>query len=141
MYKKILIPVDGSEPSDRAVAHGVVLAQKFGAQVLILNVIQPVTYQVPESFLYADQLMDQLTAQGLDMVENYRKKFEKGALDIRAETAVGFAADVICEKAEAGGFDLVVIGSRGLSPGVGFLLGSVSGRVSRRCPCPVLIVR
>lgn len=141
MYKKILIPVDGSEPSDRAVAHGMVLAEKFGAQVLILNVIQPVTYQVPESFLYADQLMEQLSAQGLDMVENYRKKFEKGALDVRAETAVGFAADVICERAEAGHFDLVVIGSRGLSPGVGFLLGSVSGRVSRRCPCPVLIIR
>jgi nucleotide-binding universal stress UspA family protein len=141
MYKKILIPVDGSEPSDKAVASGVVLAEKFGAQVLILNVIQPVTYQVPESFLYADQLMDQLTAQGLDIVENYRKKFEKSALGIQAETAVGFAADVICEKAEAEHFDLVVIGSRGLSPGVGFLLGSVSGRVSRRCPCPVLIVR
>ncbi|MBW2356282.1 MAG: universal stress protein [Deltaproteobacteria bacterium] len=141
MYKKIMIPVDGSEPSDRAVQHGVVLAEKFGARVLIMNVIQPVSFQMPESFLYADQLMEQLTAQGVDIVEGYKKKFQEADLDIQAETLVGLAADVICEKAEAEHFDLVVIGSRGLSPGIGFLLGSVSGRVSRRCPCPVLIVR
>jgi nucleotide-binding universal stress UspA family protein len=141
MYQKILIPVDGSEPSDRAVQHGVALAEKFGARVLILNVIQPVSYQVPESFLYADQLLEQLTAQGLGIVEDYRRKFQTDKVEIQIETAVGFPADVICEKAEAEHFDLVVIGSRGLSPGVGFLLGSVSGRVSRRCACPVLIVR
>jgi nucleotide-binding universal stress UspA family protein len=141
MYQKILIPVDGSEPSDRAVQQGVTLAEKFGAQVVIFNVIQPISYQVPESFLYSDLLMEKLSHQGQDIVENYRRQFQTGGLDIRTETATGVPAEVICQKVAAEHFDLVVIGSRGLSPGVGFFLGSVSSRISRRCPCPVLIVR
>jgi nucleotide-binding universal stress UspA family protein len=141
MYKKILIPVDGSQPSDKAVEHGVALAEKLGAQVVIFNVVQPVSYHVPQGFVYTDMLSEKIMDWGLQILDEYKKRFQTEKIAIKTDIATGMPADVICEKAEKEKFDLVVIGSQGLSASLRILLGSVSDRVSRRCPCPVLIVR
>jgi nucleotide-binding universal stress UspA family protein len=53
----------------------------------------------------------------------------------------GNPADIICEEAKEAKYDLIVMGSRGLSQIKSYLLGSVSSRVTRHAPCPVLIVR
>ena len=139
MYKKILIPVDGSQPADKAVQHGVALAQKFGAEVVVFHVVPPIPAIV--DFDYTDDLKQKLAEQRRDMLADYQRRHQAGQVDIKTDIASGNAADLICEKAEAEGFDLVVIGSRGMSPSRRILLGSVSDRVSRNCPCPVLIVR
>lgn len=141
MYKKILIPVDGSQSSDKAVAQGVALAEKLGASVVIFNVVQPVSYRVPEGFIHTDLLSEKIMDWGLQILSEYKRKFETDRIDIKTDIATGVPADIICEKAEKEKFDLVVIGSQGLSPSLRILLGSVSDRVSRHCPCPVLIVR
>jgi nucleotide-binding universal stress UspA family protein len=140
MYGKILVPVDGSEHSERAVAHAVSLAEKFDAEVVILNVAQPIPL-APETTFFADELRDKMMAAGRKLVTAYKQKFQTAKVNIKTDNAGGMPADVICEKAENENFDLVVIGSRGLSAGKRIILGSVSGRVSRNCPCPVLIVR
>ena len=139
MYKKILIPVDGSEPSSRAVAHGVALAEKFESEVTVLNVVQPVP--AIEGFVQVDELIDTLNRYGRKIVAEYQQRFQTDRVRIDTAVAEGTEADVICDKARDENFDLIVIGSRGLSTGARILLGSVSGRVSRRCHCPVLIVR
>jgi nucleotide-binding universal stress UspA family protein len=60
---------------------------------------------------------------------------------IETELAWGHPADVIVEKARQGGYHLIVMGSRGLGAISSLLLGSVSDRVVKLAPCPVLIVR
>jgi len=57
------------------------------------------------------------------------------------EIVVGQPADEICKKAKDGGYDLLVMGNRGLGEIKGYLMGSVSNRVIRHAVCPVLIVR
>ena len=139
MYKKILIPVDGSAQSGKAVEQGVGLARQFGAQVVILHVVPPIPAIV--DFEYTDDLKRKLAEQRRGMVADYQRRHGGDKVDIKAEIVTGAAAEVICEKAEKEGFDLVVIGSRGTSPSQRILLGGVSERVSRNCHCPVLIVR
>ena len=56
-------------------------------------------------------------------------------------SVVGDPREEICGLAASGGFDLIVMGSRGLSPLKELLLGSVSEHVIRKAPCPVTIVR
>jgi nucleotide-binding universal stress UspA family protein len=85
--------------------------------------------------------MEKLAEQGRDLLANYKQNYQTGTIHIQTAIADGIAAEVICDKAENEQFDLIVIGSRGLSTGARILLGSVSGRVSRRSHCPVLIVR
>ena len=62
-------------------------------------------------------------------------------LNVSTGITVGHPAEEICKKVEAGGFDLLVMGSRGLGQIKGYLMGSVSNRVCRHANCPVLIVR
>lgn len=139
MYKKILIPVDGSQQADQAVRQGVALAQKFGSEVVVFHVVPPIPAIV--DFDYTDDLKQKLVEQRRDMLADYQRRHRTEGVDLKTDVATGAAAELICEKAEKEGFDLVVIGSRGLSPGRRILLGSVSDRVSRNSPCPVLIVR
>jgi nucleotide-binding universal stress UspA family protein len=139
MYKKILIPVDGSVQAGQAVQQGVALAQKFGAEVVVFHVVPPIPAIV--DFDYTDDLKQKLAEQRRDMLADYQRRYRTDQVDIKTDIASGAAAESICEKAEEEGFDLVVIGSRGLSPSRRILLGSVSDRVSRNCHCPVLIVR
>jgi nucleotide-binding universal stress UspA family protein len=140
MYRKILVPVDGSAHSERAVRHAVALAEKFAAEVLLLNVTQPIPL-APETTFYAAELKDKMMESGRKLVAAYRQKYQTAPVEIKTACVSGMATDVICEKAENENFDLVVIGSRGLSISKRIILGSVSGRVSRDCRCPVLIVR
>jgi len=106
-----------------------------------LNVAQPISYLAPEAFLYSTEIMDKIIDFGKKLVADCQQKFQTEKVAIKTEIATGIPADVICEKAENEKFDLVVIGSRGLSISERIILGSVSGRVSRNCHCPVLIVR
>lgn len=140
MYKKILVPVDGSKHSEKALKHAVGLAERYDAEVMILNVTQPIPLS-PQTTFYAAELRDKMMESGRKLVEDYKQKYQTAKVNIKTNSASGMPADVICEKVENENFDLVVIGSRGLSISKRIILGSVSGRVSRNCPCPVLIVR
>ena len=115
------------------------MAEKFESEVTVLNVVQPVP--AIEGFVQVDELIDTLNRYGRKIVAEYQQRFQTDRVRIDTAVAEGTEADVICDKARDENFDLIVIGSRGLSTGARILLGSVSGRVSRRCHCPVLIVR
>ena len=55
--------------------------------------------------------------------------------------SIGHPADAIIDAAEQGGYDLIIVGSRGLNAVARFLTGSVSSRVVAHAPCSVLVVR
>lgn len=148
MYKKILVPHDGSEYSERAADRAIELARLSGAKVVFVN------STVLPSFIYtykeaanaaineaAEELMEfsgEVATKILgDLVSRCRKK----GIAASFVHKVGDPAEVILAAAKAEGADLIVIGSKGLS-GLSRLraLGSVARKVSEHSRCPVLIV-
>ncbi|TWH45077.1 universal stress protein [Sporomusa sp. KB1] len=144
LYKKILVPIDGSRNSLVALSHAVAIARSFAAEITILYV-SALSQQVP---LYDQVKGSKIPANASTDPVNFAKKIIAEALKhvpegIRVQThnELGEPRIVITETAQQNGYDIIVIGSRGLGTIEGLLLGSVSSYVVRNSHCPVLVVK
>lgn len=139
--KRILVGVDGSEPSLKATRMAAEIASRFGSRLTLAHVVPrlllpPDVYGLTlaevekEQRLHADKLVAEALAR---LVEH----------GVQAETLVlsGPPAETLAEAAAAPDVDLVVLGSRGRGAVARMLLGSVSDRLVHICPKPVLVVR
>jgi nucleotide-binding universal stress UspA family protein len=148
LIKKMLIAVDGSANSDRALDYGLDLAEKCGASVLILNVFQlPSFYENPdEPPAYSAgragfiQDLHKVHEETLARVAGKARKL-KPALEITAELREGEPAAQIVEAAREGEFDLIVVGHKGWGRMREIFLGGTSERVAHLAQCAVLIVK
>ena len=161
MITKILVGVDGSENSEKALDYALEVADKFSSSVHILNVFQPppeVGYQLnmfqqtPASGYPGDQMGYQ--SNMASFIKDLRKVHEtvlsrateratklKPALKITAELKEGDAASQIVEAVANNEYDLIVIGHRGDSKINELFLGSTSERVAHQAKCAVLITK
>ncbi len=150
MIKKILVPIDGSKHSDRALDYALDLAEKYSADIQLVSVAQPVVATGP-MFLTQPILPPTSTAIYVKEIEAAHKKMLSEALKKAKESKPnikvskklvnGRPADKIVEIANEGNFDLIVMGSRGAGGIKEFFLGSVSDRVADEARCPVLLVK
>lgn len=145
MYKKILVPLDGSEKANDAAEHAVELAARIGAEVTLYHVIPALPPYVNR---YGDhlggayqQIHNELQATGEETLQKARANFAKSGVKLDVKILWGNPAEEICREAKEGDFDLIVMGSRGLGEIKGFIMGSVSNRVVRHASTPVLVVR
>lgn len=147
MIKSILVPVDGSSHAEHAVKLACDLAGKYGASIEFLHV--GVEQRVPAELLRAaetegfgkspNEALEFLWRRIVEDAESQAR--EKGITNIRGSVIVGDPATTIVEHVKKFGFDMVVIGSRGMGNIKGLLLGSVSHKVSSLLPCTCVIVR
>lgn len=138
MFAKILLAVDTSEHSHKAIAATEELAKSLGAEVHVLHV----RAMVP---------IGRGGLQDVDVVEHERnvpgdvcaelQKHGIAATFSRVSSYHGDTGHVIAEAAKERGMDLIVVGSRGHSKVPSVLLGSVANKVMHFAECPVLIVR
>jgi nucleotide-binding universal stress UspA family protein len=148
VIKKVLVAVDGSENSLRALGFALDLAEKYAASVLIVNVFQlPAMYTNPEeSFMYSGSRaafikdLRRLHEETLAKAVDEAKRLKPG-LEVAAELKEGEPAGQIVEAAKEGGFDVVVVGHRGLSRLSEIFLGGVSERVAHLASCAVIIIK
>jgi nucleotide-binding universal stress UspA family protein len=150
VIKKILVPIDGSEHSDKALNYALDLAEKYSADIHLVSVAQPVVATGP-MFLTQPTLPPASTAIYVKEIEDAHKKMLSEALkkakerkphiNISKKLVNGRPADKIIEIANEGNFDLIIIGSRGTGGIKEFFLGSVSDRVADEARCPVLLVK
>lgn len=147
MYK-ILLAADGSESSFKAARKTLEMAVPLKAEVTVLSVVQVIP--VYRAAGYHGALFDgeQLAMLERDMeeaasetLEKTRRFFQENGLEVKTVLTKGQPADVICQAAEEGKFDLIVIGSRGLGTIKGLVLGSVSNKVIHNAKTSVLIVK
>ena len=153
MITKILVGVDGSEYSEKALDYALEIADKFSASVLILNVFQPPPeFEYPNMFQQSASLgYPQESIDYPSIVTELRKVHEailsrateratklKPALKITAELDEGDAPSQIVEAAANGEFDLIVLGH---SKTKELFLGSTCERVAHRAMCSVLIAK
>ena len=143
-YSKILVPLDGSDPAVLAAKHATHIAAKFGAEVTFLYVC-PVFNFINEFSIHATidyiQIKEELTTQGNNILDFSLKEISLENIPSQRKLCWGYPAEEIIKEAKAGEYDLIVTGSRGLSMVKGYLMGSVSNRVTKHAPCPVLVVR
>jgi nucleotide-binding universal stress UspA family protein/nitrite reductase/ring-hydroxylating ferredoxin subunit len=118
-YRKVLLATDGSQTSLQAVRRGFALAHRLGAKPVLFYGGHPKTAEIV-------------------FREVAREFLPAGMLE--SESAAGDPADAIGRVATTGGYDLIVIGNRGM-PGGRFHLGSVPNKVSHASPTDLLIVR
>ena len=147
MYRKILVAIDGSEPSQRALEHAADIAETRKAELVIITAVPHahVAAFPVEGFspLYLDQYEDDLNHTYsrilAEAVEETKKKHPK--IHLNQKLLHGRAGDAIVEASKEEGIDLIVMGCRGLSGVTGFVLGSVSRHVVENCTKPILIVK
>lgn len=145
MFKKILVPVDGSQTSWKALDTARSLAEKYDGRLLVITVMIPYG---SGSFLQMslDQtLIDQNNAAmkkaGFATLDMAKDKLGSYAGDVEYLEETGNPAELILDACKEKGCDTIVIGSRGLSGIAEFFLGSVSSKVSQYADVPVLIVK
>jgi nucleotide-binding universal stress UspA family protein len=119
----ILIAVDGSPPSQRALEFGAPLAAKLRVGVVLLHV------------------RDALQVEGLHLLEALADKARSYGVAVETELALGDPAAAIRERAEAPDLQMVVMGSRGQGSVARLLLGSVATKVVHTATRPVVVVR
>jgi nucleotide-binding universal stress UspA family protein len=129
MFKKILVPVDGSDYSNRAVEYGADLAKKYSSELHLLHVHSggDVAETAGRRILDASSAIAKKMGVTPTALMEYYPKSDLGSL--------------VVLKARDIGADTIIMGSRGLSPVRSILLGSVSDYVVHNTTCPVLIVK
>ena len=141
MFSKVLVPVDGSENSLRALDHAIYLAKKTGATITAMNVIEnPPTVYVESQKLLND-LLANFRAESARILDKCKQIAQKS--DVKIETIIGEgdAASSIVGYAHKGGFDTIIMGRRGLGRFKEMVLGSISNKVLHHAKCSVMIVK
>ncbi|MBX5328820.1 MAG: universal stress protein [Candidatus Bathyarchaeota archaeon] len=124
--KKILVGVDGSEYAEKALKQAIQIAQKFSAQVTVVNV-----YHAPTGQEVSQKILDKAKA----ILENNDVKFNLVSV-LNPNTP-----KVITDMAEDEKFDLIVVGSRGIGAIHAYLIGSVCNKICYDSPVSVLVVK
>lgn len=145
-YSRILIATDDSECSKKALQHGYGLAKLMESSVALIHVIEPAA---PTNY-GADPLMGQqpiIIPETTEMQEENSKtmldEISKGLQDVKEVftfSRIGNPKQEILTVANEWAADLIIMGTHGRTGFDHFISGSVSESVTRRAPCPVLVV-
>jgi nucleotide-binding universal stress UspA family protein len=144
MIKRILAPVDFSEPSRRALEYAADLSRTLGSQLIVLHVVEPVYYPVAGDLygvgLDLGNVYEQIDRSAREQLAELARELRRRRVNVQAVLLHGTAPQAIVENATKSHADLVVMATHGRSGLSHLLLGSVANRVLRTAPCPVLTV-
>lgn len=127
--EKILVGIDGSEYSKKALKEAIKLAKKFESALTVVNVFHPAP--TPSAHEFSHKILE----EAKEVLES-----EKVTYELVSITGTD-PAKAIIDRAVKGKYDLIVIGSRGVGAVHALVLGSVCNRISCESPVSVLIVK
>jgi len=148
MIKKILVPVDGSEHSNKAIDLSVNMTMQNDSALYFLHVARET--EIPNAildYMRSEGIKESAHSVYLQVVENQiitpakDKAIEKGVKDIKTSVIYGDPAEGIINYATDHGVDMIVLGSRGVDNPKSPMLGSVSCKVSHSADQTCMIVR
>lgn len=143
MYKKILVPTDGSEFALKAEHAALEIAKLMGAEIVAVSIIE-------NNFVNGLPLDDEvyelnsiLKQDSEKNIEDFEHMDEEEHFDVKISSVIkeGSPAKEILKVAEEEDIDLIIIGSSGKSRFDKFLMGSVADKVSKHASCSVMVVR
>jgi len=143
--KRILVPVDFSDDSLRALEYARDFGKPFQAELCVLYVVEPIYYATPTDMYAASpniaMLVDEQRRIGAEHLARLGAGLKKKGTRARAMQKTGSAAQCIVETAKSLKADLIIMGTHGRTGLVHMLMGSVAEKVVRTAGCPVLTVR
>lgn len=142
--EKILLAVDGSDSCNKAVVKTNELAEKLNAEVTVLTVVE--RYMSPEIYSKFEAEKEiaedkDLEKKGEEVVDSCINIFANNKLNIKKLVKKGRPAEVICQEADAGDYDLIILADLGRNAVKKFLLGSTTEKVVRHAKTSVLVVK
>lgn len=145
MYRRILVPIDGSSTAQRGFEEALALAKRLDASLVLLNVVEvyPMMMEMATATTW-ESVTNGLRDAGRDVVERARRQAIDAGVACEAHLEDASAArvcDVIVDTAKEHGCDLIVLGTHGRRGVQHALIGSDAERVLRQAPVPVLLVR
>jgi nucleotide-binding universal stress UspA family protein len=154
MFKKILVAIGDSAESQAVLDAGLTLAEKFGAQVLLLHVINPST---PTGFsplvggmfpIVNDIALEQYAKEwkeyeqnGLECLQAYAQQAQARGLQVEVSQNFGDSGRMICELAKNWSAAVIMMGRNQKSVLSEIFLGSTSNYVLHHAPCSVMVIQ
>ena len=139
MYKRILLPLDGSALAEQALPHAIAHAERFGSEMVLIRVLEPL--QDHTMLRTAGKRAERLTSDlAREYLERLAASVEESGVAVQVAVIEGRPYVEIVKFAEANQVDLIVMTTRGQSGISRWLLGSVADRVARGATVPVLLV-
>ena len=143
MYKRILVPVDGSPTSTHGLDEAIRLAKLTGAGIRLVHVLDQMAFAAGLEN-YAGDIFGILKDAGEKILGQMKERVAASGIDVTtylSEPISGRVCDMVVDQAKAFGADLIVLGTHGRR-GVGrLLLGSDAEQILRSATVPVLLVR
>ncbi len=143
MYKRILLPLDGSKLAEAALPHAARLAQQFDSELVLLRVVvSPYAIVAPDLVLAGtDPDLRELSTHAAQYLEGVAGQLRAQGLRVRTEVCEGPVAEAILEHAAQLGVDLIVMSTHGRGGVLRWVYGSVAERVLQGSTCPILLIR
>lgn len=144
MYKRILVPTDGSERSVKAVEGAARFAKPLGATLVIMTVVEPYSYTNlaeyrPESI---EQYDERVTAEAEERLAEAKRVADAAGVENKTVMVKSFSpAEAIIEQAEKNGCDIIFMASHGRKGIAAVLLGSETQKVLTHSRFPVMVYR
>jgi nucleotide-binding universal stress UspA family protein len=148
MIQKILVPIDGSEHSKKAIEFATGVSQQYGSELYLIHVVADKTIP-PEILEYIEsenvegalgKVSAELISEGIMKVAQNQVK-ATGLKIAKAMVSRGDPAEEVVKFAKNNDIDMIIIGSRGLGQIKGILLGSVSSKVCHLAECTCVTVK
>ena len=142
MYKRILVPIDGSPTSVRGLDEAIALAKLCGASLRLVHVLDRVAFAGGET--YTVDVFGLLREAGERIVQQMKARAAAAGIEAStflSEVLPGRVCDVVVEQAKEFGADLIVLGTHGRRGVSRLLVGSDAEQIVRVAPVPVLLVR
>jgi len=145
MYRRILVPVDGSAAAAEGLDEAIELARHLQAHIRLLHIVEPVVMVPVEAMTGAvQQVIEGVRIAGEELLKECQQKVAKAGIEVDRElieTVGRSAGECIVSQAEETNSDLIICGTHGRRGVRRLLMGSDAEYIARRSPVPVLLVR
>jgi nucleotide-binding universal stress UspA family protein len=143
-YKKIVVPIDGSGWSERAIPHAMDIARNNNSEVILLHVFKPPAQEYVGELALAgqDEQLMALREERKQQLTAIRNNIRAEKIQVRVQFIEGTGvASIICDYINEEAADLVVMSSHGHTGITRWLFGSIAQKVMQGVRVPVLIIR
>jgi len=145
MYRRIMVPLDGSKLAECVLSHAQEIAKLSKASIELVQVIEPVELPTRGGLALSIDDLKQIETHSKNDAERYLneiiKRLKNVSIKARSKVLIGKAADSLIDYIHESNFDLIIMATHGRSGISRWIWGSVAERIVRSSSIPVLIIR